>query len=74
MATQMRIRWNRILAVILILFSPFIINWLRKSIHFPPFKVIPILGPLIDMPEAKALLLLAMLLFAAVAILRIIRK
>lgn len=69
-----KIRWDRVLAVTLIMLSPLIIKWLWKTIYIGPFENISVFGQLSRNPELKALLLLAIILVSVLLILKSMRK
>jgi hypothetical protein len=69
-----QIKWDRILAVLLIILSPLLLGWLEKNIQIGPFESIPILGKLSVYPELKSLLLLAIILASILLILKSLKK
>jgi len=69
----MRLRWDRILALLLMLISPVIINWLYKSLYIGPFHKVTGIGRLDVYPEAKALALLGVLLIGIILVFKTLR-
>jgi len=70
----MELRWDRIIAFVLLVLSPVIINWLSEAVYVGPFSEIPVIGTLDYYPEAKALLLLGILLTTFVLIIKLLRS
>jgi len=70
----MKTRWDRILAVLLILVLPVIVDWLYKVVYIGPFHRVPVLGALQYHPEAKALLLLGIILIGVVLIIKALKN
>ncbi len=69
-----RVRWDRIVAVLVILLFPILLRWLSRHICVGPFKSMPVIGAISDNPELKALLLLAILLVSMLAIIKTVRR
>jgi len=70
----MQLRWDRILAIMLILLAPVIISWLKDILYIGPFKRVPVIGALEYYPEARALLLLGVLLIGIVLLVKVFRS
>ena len=70
----MKARWERIVAVLLLLLLPVIVSWLYKVIYIGPFHRLPLFGMLEYHPEAKALTLLGILLIGIVLIIRVMKN
>jgi heme A synthase len=71
---MLRIKWDRLLAAVIILLSPLIYAWLHRRMAIGSFGSLPVLGVACQNPEVKALMLLAILLLAAVCITRVLLK
>lgn len=69
----MQVRWDRILAVLLILLLPVVLPWLANNVRVGDFSQVPFLGALCEDREMKALLLLGVVLVGFVGVVTIIR-
>ena len=69
----MQVRWDRIIAVLLILLLPVVLPWLANNMQVGDFSQVPILGAMCEDREMKALLLLGVVLVGFVGVVTIIR-
>lgn len=70
----MRLRWDRILALIMVLIAPVLINWLYDNLYIGPFYRVTGIGRLEYYLEAKALALLGILLVGVVLVFKVLRN
>lgn len=68
-----RIHWEKLFAVLFLLFLPVILTWLNRHISIGNFAQIPVLGLACEYTEAKALILWAILLATVVLTVRTIK-
>jgi hypothetical protein len=58
-----RIRWDHILVFLVLVSTPLVLHWLRSNVNAGDFGAVPVLGEICATnPEAKSLILLAILL------------
>ena len=69
-----RIRWDRVMAVVILLALPLLWHWLRSNVALGSFCEVPILGALALDPSTKGLLLLSVVLLAAIAVFKTLMK
>ena len=69
-----QIRWDRVLAVVILLALPLLWHWLKSNVALGSFCEVPILGALALDPSTKGLLLLAVILLAAIAVFKTLMK
>ena len=69
-----QIRWDRVMAVVILLALPLLWHWLRSNVALGSFCEVPILGALALDPSTKGLLLLSVILLAAIAVFKTLMK
>lgn len=68
-----RVRWRRVALVLFVIILPLILGWLGENLSFGNFSDVPILGAATHHNrEAKALVLLGLLLLSAVLLVQFV--
>lgn len=68
-----RFRWNRILTVIGLILSPFILHWLTTNIDLGDFRSLPIIRSCSNVYETKCLIVLCLVLLSVVLMVKLMR-
>jgi hypothetical protein len=68
-----RVKWDRVIAVLLLLFAPFIIRFLRRTFNFGNLSDLP-LGAEIAYSEVKGLILLRIILVSVLFVIKIMKN
>jgi hypothetical protein len=69
-----RIRWDRVLATIILLILPLLWHWLSSNVALGSLCEVPILGTLALNPKTKGLLLLGVVLLTVLAVCKVVAK
>jgi len=70
---KLSLRWDRILAVVGLVLSPFILRWFADNINFGSFNSLPIIRSCSNVWEVKSLVLLCLVMLGIVLAVKLIR-